>query len=130
MQYFVKRDDLLPFSFGGNKVRIAEEFFSDMKKKNCDCIIGYGNSRLNLCRVIANMSKYYGVKCCIISPKDDDGKRIDTSKSKIVRLCDVEIVICSKANFSKTVRVTVSRYTGVASLLFDNCRKFDAGGKN
>lgn len=23
---YIKRDDLLPFSFGGNKVRIAEEF--------------------------------------------------------------------------------------------------------
>lgn len=107
---YIKRDDLLPFSFGGNKVRIAEEFFSDMKKKNCDCIIGYGNSRSNLCRVIANMSKYYGVKCCIISPKDDDGQRIETSNSKIVRLCDAEIVICSKDNVSATVGDTVSRY--------------------
>ena len=29
---YIERDDLLPFSFGGNKVRIAEEFFEDMKK--------------------------------------------------------------------------------------------------
>lgn len=107
---YIKRDDLLPFSFGGNKVRIAEEFFEDMKKNNCDCIIGYGNSRSNLCRVIANMSKYYGVKCCIISPKDDDGQRIETSNSKIVRLCGAEIVICSKDNVSKTVSRTISRY--------------------
>lgn len=27
---YVKRDDLLPFSFGGNKVRIALEFINDM----------------------------------------------------------------------------------------------------
>lgn len=27
---FVKREDLLPFSFGGNKVRIALEFINDM----------------------------------------------------------------------------------------------------
>lgn len=25
--FYIKRDDLLPFSFGGNKVRIAQEFF-------------------------------------------------------------------------------------------------------
>lgn len=31
---YIKRDDLLPFSFGGNKVRIAEEFFADMRRKN------------------------------------------------------------------------------------------------
>ena len=107
---YIKRDDLLPFSFGGNKVRIAEEFFSDMRRKKHDSIIGYGNSRSNLCRVIANMSKYYGVKCCIISPKDDDGQRVETSNSKIVRLCDSEIVICSKDNVSKTVSETISRH--------------------
>lgn len=105
---YIKRDDLLPFSFGGNKVRIAEEFFADMRRKKHDSIIGYGNSRSNLCRVIANMSKYYGVKCCIISPKDDDGQRVETSNSKIVRLCDSEIVICSKDNVSKTVSETIS----------------------
>ena len=107
---YIKRDDLLPFSFGGNKVRIAEEFFADMRRKKHDSIIGYGNSRSNLCRVIANMSKYYGVKCCIISPKDDDGQRVETSNSKIVRLCDSEIVICSKDNVSKTVSETISRH--------------------
>ena len=52
-EFFIKRDDLLPFSFGGNKVRIAEQYFRDMKKKDCDCIIAYGSSRSNLCRVIA-----------------------------------------------------------------------------
>lgn len=107
---YIKRDDLLPFSFGGNKVRIAEEFFADMRRKKHDSIIGYGNSRSNLCRVIANMSKYYGVKCCIISPKDDDGQRVETSNSKIVRLCESEIVICSKDNVSKTVSETISRH--------------------
>ncbi len=56
------------------------------------------------------MSKYYGVKCCIISPKDDDGQRVETSNSKIVRLCDSEIVICSKDNVSKTVSETISRH--------------------
>lgn len=31
--YYIKRDDLLPFSFGGNKVRIAEEYFKTWCKK-------------------------------------------------------------------------------------------------
>ncbi len=37
---YVKRDDLIPFSFGGNKVRIAKEFIDDMRDKNCNCMIG------------------------------------------------------------------------------------------
>lgn len=43
--FYIKRDDLLPFSFGGNKVRIAQEFFADMDSQNKSCIIGYGNAR-------------------------------------------------------------------------------------
>ena len=59
-QFFIKRDDLLPFSFGGNKVRIAEEYFKDMLQKDCNCIISYGSSKSNLNRVIANMSRAEG----------------------------------------------------------------------
>lgn len=32
-EFYIKRDDLLPFSIGGNKVRIAEAFYQDMKAK-------------------------------------------------------------------------------------------------
>ena len=56
-KFYIKRDDLIPFSFGGNKVRIAEQYFEDMKKKGCNCIISYGSIKSNLNRVIANMSK-------------------------------------------------------------------------
>ena len=30
---YIKREDLLPFSFGGNKMRIAQEYFADMESK-------------------------------------------------------------------------------------------------
>ena len=36
---FIKRDDLLPDSLGGNKVRIAEAFFRDMEERDCDALI-------------------------------------------------------------------------------------------
>ena len=42
---FIKRDDLLPFSLGGNKVRIAEAFLKDMNNRGCDALIGYGDLR-------------------------------------------------------------------------------------
>lgn len=51
-----KRDDLLPYSFGGNKVRIAYEFLKDLKDKGCDTIVGYGSAKSNLSRVVANLS--------------------------------------------------------------------------
>ena len=41
-QIFVKREDALPFSFGGNKVRFAEAYLEDMQAKGCDAMIMYG----------------------------------------------------------------------------------------
>ncbi|WP_018394781.1 pyridoxal-phosphate dependent enzyme [Bacillus sp. 37MA] len=101
--YYMKREDLLPFSFGGNKVRIAQKYFEDMERKKCDCIIAYGNSRSNLCRVIANMSKLKGIPCYVISPADDSGERYETNNSIIVKKTGAKIIPCLKTNVSQTV---------------------------
>ncbi|MBQ8921273.1 MAG: pyridoxal-phosphate dependent enzyme [Oscillospiraceae bacterium] len=100
----VKRDDLLPFSFGGNKVRIAQEYFADMEQRGCDCLIGYGNARSNLCRVLSNMSAAKGIPCVIISPNDDDNTRTPTMNSSMVQMCNAKIVVCDKSDVAKTVQ--------------------------
>lgn len=99
---YVKREDLLPFYLGGNKVRIAYEFFSDMEHKDKDCMIGYGNIRSNLCRVLSNMAQAKGAKCCIITQKDDDDAQ-ETFNSKIARLCGSEIYETTKTDVANTV---------------------------
>ena len=100
---FIKRDDLLPFSFGGNKVRIALEFIEDMKKQGKDCIVGYGNARSNLSRALANLCYHFNIPCHIISPADEDGTRIDTYNSKIVLTCGAKFHCCKKSNVKETV---------------------------
>jgi D-cysteine desulfhydrase len=106
--YYIKRDDLLPFSFGGNKVRIAQAYFDDLEKKGCDCIVAYGNSRSNLCRVIANMSAAKGIPCYIVSPADDSGERVDTNNSYMVRTMGATIIPCLKTNVAATVEKTLA----------------------
>ncbi len=101
---YIKREDLLPFSFGGNKARIAREFFSDMESKGMDCIVGYGNARSNLSRVLANVNFSRRGVCHIISPSDDDGERVITNNSLMVHACGAVFHECSKTNVSKTVQ--------------------------
>lgn len=108
---FYKREDLLPFSFGGNKVRIALKFFEDMEEKGKDCIVAYGNSRSNLSRVIANMALAKGIPCCVISPNDEDNSRIETNNSKMVTLFGAQVVTCSKKNVLETVKAVLNQYT-------------------
>lgn len=104
---FVKREDLLPFSFGGNKVRIAYEFFDDMISKGKNCMICYGNARSNLCRVISNLCYSRNIKCFIISPSDDNGERHQTFNSKMCTACHAEFRYSSKTNVSEVVQSVI-----------------------
>lgn len=65
---FIKRDDLIPFSFGGNKARKARLFFKDFDSGNYDCVVTYGSSSSNHCRVVSNECAKRGIPCYIVSP--------------------------------------------------------------
>ena len=106
--FYIKRDDLLPFSFGGNKVRIAQEYFKDMDLKKNNCIIAYGNSRSNLCRVIANMSMAKGIPCYVISTVDSTGNYLQTNNSVIVNQLGANIIFCDKKDVSQTVEKVIN----------------------
>lgn len=67
---FIKRDDLIPFSFGGNKARKAQLFFREIESNNCDCVVTYGSGSSNHCRVVANECCRRGLPCYIISPEE------------------------------------------------------------
>jgi 1-aminocyclopropane-1-carboxylate deaminase/D-cysteine desulfhydrase-like pyridoxal-dependent ACC family enzyme len=104
---FIKRDDLLPFNFGGNKTRIAEEFLDNMLHRNCSCMVGYGNARSNLSRALAGICFSRGIKCYIISPDEYntlDG--YDTSTlyySSDNYVLDSDCHIMSNAEISRTI---------------------------
>lgn len=65
---YIKREDLLPFSFGGNKARKAKYFFSEFIANKYDCIVTYGSSSSNHCRIIANIAASKGINCYIVTP--------------------------------------------------------------
>ncbi len=65
---YVKREDMIPYSFGGNKARKATLFFEEIDRLGSDYVVTYGSSHSNHCRVIANMAAQRGLKCLIIGP--------------------------------------------------------------
>lgn len=69
-RYFIKRDDMLPFSFGGNKARKAAEFYKEIKDSPTDVVMTYGSNGSNHCRIVANMAAAMGLSCHIISPEE------------------------------------------------------------
>lgn len=107
---FILREDLLPIACGGNKVRIAIKLLEDARRKGADTIIGYGNSRSNLCRVLSMLCAHEGIKCVIVSPADDDGSRVETTNSLVSKICGAEIVTCAKTSaITDVIQSTIDR---------------------
>lgn len=106
---YVKREDLLPFSFGGNKVRIGLEMLADLKQSGCDHMIAYGNARSNLCRVLSNLCARENIPCTILSPADDDGTTVDSFNQRMCLAFGAEVVPCLKTGVRDTVEAALQR---------------------
>lgn len=97
---YIKRDDLLPFSFGGNKARKAMYFFEDIKAKNADYIGTYGSSSSNHCRVVANLAASHNLPCFIVSPEEESDP---TFNSRIVEKLGAKVIRTPLSEVSKTI---------------------------
>ena len=67
---WIKREDLIPYSFGGNKARKAILVFEKIDEEQYNCVVTYGSSHSNHCRIVANMAAARGMKCYIIGPSE------------------------------------------------------------
>lgn len=101
---YIKREDLLPFSFGGNKARKAIYFLNEIKANDADCVVTYGSSSSNHCRVIANMAKSMRMKCVIVTPEEN---KTNTFNLQMMELFDTTFIRCSISQVSKTIERTV-----------------------
>lgn len=87
---WIKREDLIPFSFGGNKARKAALFFAEIEKNGHDCVVTYGSGSSNHCRVIANLCRQRNIPCHIISPLEASE---ETYNSKLIKIFNANITI-------------------------------------
>ena len=85
---YLKREDLIPYSFGGNKARKARLFFQEIDRGEYDNAVTYGSSHSNHCRVVANMAAARGMPCYIIAPQEVSEK---TFNSKLMKLFGANI---------------------------------------
>ena len=104
-QIYVKRDDLFPFSFGGNKARKGMLFWKDIKAKKVDYLVTYGSSSSNHCRIIANIAASEKIPCCIISPEEIAH---ETYNRKMMEMFGAKIVFCEVSKVHDTIEEIVS----------------------
>lgn len=101
-RFFMKRDDMIPFSFGGNKARKAAEFYKEIKKSRADVVMTYGSNSSNHCRITANMAAAMGLSCHIISPEENReilyNTRLVEAFGAVIETCPVSEVAVTIEN--------------------------------
>ena len=97
---YIKRDDLIPYSFGGNKARKACLFFEEIDKGAYDCVVTYGSSHSNHCRIVSNMAAARGKKCYLIGPEEVSDT---TFNSKLMQCFGAEIITVPVENVHETI---------------------------
>jgi len=106
---YIKRDDRIPFSFGGNKVRIAEEVFAEMEAKGCGAIVTYGSTTSNLNRVIVHMAAEKKIPCtCIVKKENNDGGHPSFNEIMVLDSA-AEIVYTEPEEVQETVSAVLAR---------------------
>ena len=98
----ILRDDLLPFSFGGNKVRIARELVDDMRAQGKDALVMYGDRRSNLCRVLANLCFVEQIPCLMVATSEEEEGR-PSFNERLVGRFDVPVVASEKSGIAAAV---------------------------
>ena len=102
---FIKREDLIPFSFGGNKARKAQLFFQEIDSNGYDCVVTYGSGSSNHCRVVANEGCKRGMPVYIISPEEASEP---TFNSQMMDLFGAEVTTVPVCEVHGTIEAKVA----------------------
>ena len=97
---WIKREDLIPFSFGGNKARKAFLFFQNLDIGDYDCVVTYGSSSSNHCRVIANICAQRKIDCYIVSPLESSKT---TNNSRLIKFFKAKIIFAPVQEVHDTI---------------------------
>ncbi|MDO4488461.1 MAG: pyridoxal-phosphate dependent enzyme [Eubacteriales bacterium] len=108
---YIKREDLMPGGFGGNKVRIADELFSEALLREAKAIISYGSASSNLNRVISQKACEKGLKCYLIIKENNIATSHPTFNELMAVESGAEIIFTAPEEVGKTVRETIERAT-------------------
>ena len=102
---WIKREDFIPFSFGGNKARKAILFFDEIDKGDYDCVVTYGSGSSNHCRIIANQCCRRGMECHIISPEEASEP---TFNSRMMELFGAQITVVPVTQVHDTIEAKLA----------------------
>lgn len=99
---YIKRDDFIPFSFGGNKARMGLMYFKDADEKGCNCVITTGGSNSNMCRIIANLAAERDWPCYILLI--DEYSEAESRSALLEQILDANVIRTDMIGLYKELR--------------------------
>ena len=92
---YVKRDDLIDFAFGGNKVRMAEYIGAVALERGCTKIITLGSIHSNHIRVIGCLCNHLGIECDLIILRKSKDAKIGGNYKLLQQLKGIHVEYCN-----------------------------------
>ena len=105
---YLKRDDLFPFSFGGNKARITRKYFESIDGDGYDSVVTYGGPASNLCRAVASAAAQRGLPCIAVMHGEEPRDPVPFNL-QLVRLSGARTVFCPVSQVSAAVDAALER---------------------
>lgn len=94
---YMKRDDLIPYAFGGNKVRLFEYIAKCIIDSGCRVVLTYGSVYSNFLRVVAVVCEKLGLECHLICLGNENSCR-NRANQKLVGYTNAKISYCEESD--------------------------------
>jgi L-cysteate sulfo-lyase len=107
---FVKRDDAIPFGFGGNKVRKLQFVAAEALARGADTLVTVGGIQSNHARATAAVAARLGLRCLIVANGTPPAKPTANALLDALLGADIEY-IASRAEREVASRAAVDRLT-------------------
>lgn len=91
---YMKRDDILDFAFGGNKVRLYEYIAFMIKEKKSKKVITFGSVYSNHIRVTAAVASILGIECDLIILKETNEDTTCEGNRRLLEEYNAKLVYC------------------------------------
>lgn len=95
---FIKREDLIDFGIGGNKVRLLEYIIYDAVQKGAKKLITFGSVHSNHVRITAAAAYLLNLKCDIIILKNDNEFESIEGNRLLLELYKSNVYYCELKN--------------------------------
>lgn len=107
VNFYIKRDDLLPEVGGGNKVRKLAGIFEHAREIGCDAVVTTGGTQSNHARVAALLAATLGWQCALVLHGNPGDLNNPQGNLLLMRLTSANIKIVAPSEIAKTMQAAI-----------------------